>query len=340
MSQGQPPEQESMTLATAATRYWEHHGRHVVGAGVQKRNLYLATERVGTILVDEFTLGLQENLIRELRAQGYANGTIKRILGTLKAAVSLAWKRGEVRRMIPFVSVQDNASRERILEVAELAALWDAAEQLHLREFIMVMLTTAARPKAALELTRFQCDVKRRRIDLNPAGREQTRKRRPVVPLVEPLIPWVEASEVHLVTFHGKPVGKISKAWRSARARAGLSEDVVPYSIRHTVATHMRREGVPPLEIASYLGHRMPDFRTTERYAKHDPSYLIRAAEAVTGLIKAMGQTATYPIIPETVRASCVLAAKSPGRLNPCNIGAGDEIRTHNPNLGKVVLYP
>ncbi len=26
--------------------------------------------------------------------------------------------------------------------------------------------------------------------------------------------------------------------------------------------------------------------------------------------------------------------------LFSCNFGAGDEIRTHDPNLGKVVLYP
>ena len=34
--------------------------------------------------------------------------------------------------------------------------------------------------------------------------------------------------------------------------------------------------------------------------------------------------------------------AKAPetGALDLKNFGAGDEIRTHDPNLGKVVLYP
>ncbi len=44
-------------------------------------------------------------------------------------------------------------------------ALWDAVDLPHLRAFIIAMLATAARPKAVLELTRFQCDVKRCQVD-------------------------------------------------------------------------------------------------------------------------------------------------------------------------------
>ena len=55
------------------------------------------------------------------------------------------------------------------------------------------------------------------------------------------------------------------------------------------------------------------------------------------------------PRVTATLRAAAVHfaivtseKAKAPetGALNAWKTGAGDEIRTHDPNLGKVVLYP
>src|SRR4051794_12896079 len=37
-------EPKAVSLATVFQRYYEHHGRHVIGAGIQRRNLYLALE--------------------------------------------------------------------------------------------------------------------------------------------------------------------------------------------------------------------------------------------------------------------------------------------------------
>src|SRR4051812_18713181 len=101
----------------------------------------------------------------------------------------------------------------------------------------------------------------------------------------------------------------------------------------------MRARGVPELEIAGFLGHSMPNFRTTGRYAKYAPDYLGKAASAVQEVLNEIGRAATRPIsIPETqaLRASDVLIPESRNRLNPCFAGAGDGIRTHDPNLGKV----
>ena len=126
---------------------------------------------------------------RRMTTDGYQRGTIKRVLGTVKAAVQWAWKNGELERPIPFLTVQDGPGRERLLEAAELAALWDGAEQPHLQMFIMLLLGTTGRPAAVLELTRERCDLDRRLIDLNPAGRAQTKKRRPVVSMPDFLRP-------------------------------------------------------------------------------------------------------------------------------------------------------
>jgi integrase len=45
-----------------------------------------------------------------------------------------------------------------------------------------------------------------------------------------------------------KPIDSIKTTWREVRKRAGLDRDVVSYTIRHTVATELRRRGVPEWE--------------------------------------------------------------------------------------------
>ena len=53
----------------------------------------------------------------------------------------------------------------------------------------MISLNTLARPDAVLDLSPAQVDFKRRLIKLNPDGRKQTKKYRPVVPISETLLP-------------------------------------------------------------------------------------------------------------------------------------------------------
>ena len=66
----------------------------------------------------------------------------------------------------------------RPLKVPELAALLTVAPD-HLRLMLMILIGTACRPEAALELTGVQLDFEDRLIDLNPRGRAQTKKFRP-----------------------------------------------------------------------------------------------------------------------------------------------------------------
>lgn len=274
-------------MGDVLARYWEKHGRHVAGAGVQRRNLLLALERMQEgATVSEFTLDAQHGIVRRMQADSYQPGTIKRVLGSVKAAVQWAWKNGELERPIPFLVVPDGPAREHILEVSELARLWDVAKPRHLRMFILLLLGTAARPTAVPELTRERCDLDRGLMDLNPPGRVQTKKRRPVVPMSDFLRPWVrQAAPGPLVSYRGRTVQKINASWRDAREAAGLDASVVPYTIRHTIATELRARGVPELELAGLLGHAMPSFRTTGRYAKYAPNYLSAARKAMDDLV-------------------------------------------------------
>jgi len=69
-----------------------------------------------------------------------------------------------------------------------------------------------------------------------------------VVPLPAFLRSWIiQAPSGPLVSFRGKPVAKINKCWREARDAAGLDAVVVPYTIRHSIATELRSRGMPEL---------------------------------------------------------------------------------------------
>jgi integrase len=344
-------EPKDITLARIFVRYQERHGQHLVGAGSQRISLAMMLRFLPPgMTVAELTLDAQHEAARAMTAAGYGAGTIKRGFGAAKAAVNWAWQNGELERPVPFLRLQEGAGRERVLSVAEMAQLWDAEMPDHARVFLALMIGTGARPEAVLQLTRFQCDIERRTINLNPPGRVQTKKRRPVLPMPEWLVPWIEAADGPIVAYRGKAVKKLAGAFQTMRDAAGFGMDVTAYTIRHSVATEMMARGVPELEIAAMLGHRAPNIRTTGRYLHASPERLALARKALDGLANEIGRLAGRPMEVASVRnnnstqrASSVLGPQLSGTTpaaKSLKSGAGDGIRTHDPNLGKVVLYP
>lgn len=306
---GEQPKQALM--ADVCTRYFAHHGRATIGAKQQHRSLLCALERVTEgMTVGEFNLVEQKAWRQRMKAAGYADGTVKRCLNAVKAAVNFAFNNGELDRPIPFVSVPDGEPRKRRMSVAEMARLWDAAEPEHLRTFLLVLLATAARPGAVLDLTRERCDLSDGLIHLYDPARARTKKHRPIVAMPDFLRPVIEAAPPgSLVRFRGKAVTKISKSFRDARDAAGLDAAVSPYTFRHTLATMLRKRGVSMDEIAGQLGHRSSDNPMTEEYAAYDPNYLSLARKAIDEVAREIGRAATRPFpIPKTaLRASSVL---------------------------------
>jgi integrase len=328
---------EAVALADILLDYYKSHGSQARSAGSVRTSCAYWVEFFGEAAVAEATKPPRlEAFIAHLAGQGFATAYIQRILGVGKAALQRAWRRGEIAGApyIPGVKVDYGEPLGRPLKIAELARLLQEAPD-HLRLMLMILIGTACRPEAALELTGAQLDFDDRLIDLNPRGRAQTKKFRPVVKMPDALATVLaNAPSGRLVTFQGRPVKKINKAWRGMRQAAELDEEVNPYSIRHTVARWMRQNGVPAWEVAAQLGHKSRDYRTTELYAAFDPAYLENAVRAIDMLF-------------EKLRASCAPVDEPLFRTVrqqsieiEWKCGAGDGIRTHDPNLGKVVLYP
>ena len=92
---------------------------------------------------------------------------------------------------------------------------------------------------------------------------------------------------------------------------------VTPHVLRHTCITWLAQADVPFGAIARYAGHKSS--RTTERvYAHHSPSYLLQVTRALDNPVRI-----TAPKTAPTIASML----KKPG--------AGEGIRTLDPNLGK-----
>ena len=225
-----------------------------------------------------------------------------RVLGAGRAAINYAWKHGEIPHA-PFILPLECAPevappKGRPLEVEEVGRLFESTENPNLKTFMVLMLATAGRPEAILNLTRQRCDVENRLIKQNADDRPQTKKYRPTVRMPESIVPFItrfptDTDPLYLVGGGDEPLKGVRTSWRNARGKAELDKDVNPYSLRHTMARWLRKEGVPAWEVSAQLGHKRQELSITEVYAPYDPSYLSAATEAIDAFFACL-------------RASCV----------------------------------
>ena len=269
-------------LAVVLERYQQQHGSRIASKVTQR----VAVERWkgwwGDRTVAQVTVGEQERFVAALRADGLSDGYVKRVLAVGKAALNRAWKRGEVQQ-VPFVQmVTDAEPYPHRATNQQLADFLEAIATPHLWVYTLVRLNTLCRGDAARELQPFQIDFDAGLVHLNPVGRKQTKKRRPVVPLTDTLRRLLESLPAagHYVNWHGRPVGSVRRIWTETRRAAGLPDWFVPKVLRHTAAVHLRRAGIEGWDVSGMLGHRGAH-ATTEVYARFDPAYLRRAREAL-----------------------------------------------------------
>jgi len=178
--------------------------------------------------------------------------------------------------------------REWIPTDKQLAAFLDSLKSdqaEHVFRYTLLALNTLARPAAILELTPGQIDQTRGLIEMNPKGRRQTKKRRPTLQITSTLERWLniwtDGNDCQpYVTHNGEAVRSVRNTFRRRGIDLGMPE-FTPYTLRHKMATELRARGVSREELAFQLGHRMPDFRTTDRYTKFDKRFLAAAKTTI-----------------------------------------------------------
>lgn len=229
-------------------------------------------------------------LIDEDMAKAYdarrnrAAATVRYELSMLAVALRWGKAKGYIQDAPEIWRPMPPERRERHLTRDEFRRFLAEVKAPHARLYMVLAIATCARPTALLELTWDRVDFARGLIDLNPRGRTQTAKRRPVVPIAdyarEPLETAYAARQgEHVIERGGKGLASIKKAFRAASERSGVY--ATPYTLRHTGAVWRAEDGVPMPEIAQLMGH--DDDRTTQKhYARFSPDYLRKAANAGT----------------------------------------------------------
>lgn len=210
---------------------------------------------------------------------GLALGTIRTELEYLRACLNLKYGKGNTHVWVPAQS----KPRDRYLTIEELNKLLSHVTAHHVKLFIVLAVTTAARMGAILDLAWKKVDFKHRTIDFNPHEREQTNKNRPIMPMNTRLrVDLEEASKGavsdYVIEWNGKQVQHIKKAIREAAKRSGVPRS--PHVFRHTAGVWMAQAEIPMQKIAQYMGHSTT--KVTERtYARYSPNFMKDAADAL-----------------------------------------------------------
>ncbi len=173
--------------------------------------------------------------------------------------------------------------RERWLDLHEIDALYAAARRLRrgtrlsrVERFLYLAINTGAREQALYDLTWDRVNLQEGPtgmvINLNPEGREQTKKRRaenvPISPDLAVILRIAKAERISDLVLDNKnpiwsalqlvigeaglaPAGWVKPQGKNVRPRkTGISA----HTFRHTAATIMAANGTDPFDIANILG--------------------------------------------------------------------------------------
>ena len=246
------------------------------------------SETFGALLPHQITVAHCRQYVAERRLKGLKQGTIWTELGDLQIVLNWAAKRDHIAKPPRLERPSKPSPRDRYLTRDEAKLLIASATCPHVKLAIILMLSTAARVGAILELTWKRVDFVRGvvvlRVDEEGTDGNVRRKGRAIVPMTSSaraalLEAHKGALSDHVIEYDAEPVKSIKRSFAATVERSGL-KDVTPHVLRHTAAVWMAEAGRPMAEIAQYLGHE--DSRITERvYARFSPDHLRQTASAL-----------------------------------------------------------
>lgn len=197
-----------------------------------------------------------------------------------------------------------STAREFLPTYKEVAKWLDAIEEEADFRYAMIALNTWARNSAIFDLrVGKQVDFEYGLVDLNPPGRRQTKKRRPIIRLTKNLRGWLEHWK------DDRPIKQyqdtVEKRLNKIGDAIGLP-DFVCYTLRHFMATQCRRTSVEVTreQRSRWIGHTVKGgSSTTDWYEKFDPDYLESVANATDEIISTIDKFTKRSLAAPTVHS-------------------------------------
>lgn len=215
--------------------------------------------------------------------RGIAQGSIWTELGHLQSALNSYLGRHNAPKIW---RPQKPQTDKRILVPEEACMLIDAARAPHIRLALILLLGTAARVGAILDLTWDRVNFDAGTINLRLEG-TVTRKGRAIVPMnastrAALTLAKKAALSGWVVEHAGCQIGSIRKGFSNAVARSGIGH-VTIHELRHTAAVTMLGSGVPMEKVSQMLGHSNLTV-TFSTYARYLPQHMQDAADVLNFL--------------------------------------------------------
>lgn len=255
--------------------------------------------------VNDVTEAKLKEFSTKLAAKGNSLGYIARHLTVLSAALRHAgitmrviypeahmrqvWKIAAKPRRKPFIPTDQ-----------QMAMILRQPMPEDLTRWLLIEMATGCRPEAALDLTPAARIPEARALDLNPAGRAQNKKHRPIVRCPKVLTAALNRWEKEGLTKHGgkycgyASVDSVDSALERTCKKIGLGQMSV-YSLRHKVVTVLRAAGVPKDQIERQLGHRGANASTSDEYGEYSPDFQKAASDALDAWVRRLRQLEIAP---------------------------------------------
>lgn len=272
---GESEEQEEapqeLTLEICYLAYLKQKQFTKVGLQWQMKCMRTPLELLGATPITQITTKDIEAVVEKLRQRPIKAVTVRDYIKVLKSVLRWCHTNGFCDAVV-FPKLPP-AHYEKFIPPTpeELHAILAHASPHIIRVIILgAQLGVRVGRSELLSLTWEDVDLERRVLRVHGAKKNLEAPWREV-PIRESLLPVFQAwrdqdrqeGVDYLVSYNGRPLDRICRAWTNTLCRAGITRRIRPYDLRHAFGTEMVAAGVDVGTVASLMGHSNPTMLLT-----------------------------------------------------------------------------